>query len=334
MANAPLDPPWVLRSPFLIWPKGVGMLRRCYRCLDGLAARVRQAWPDFRPDVLHAHTLIPGALVAHHLAEHWDAPFVITTHGTDTRKFSAERRTRGIVLDLIAASHRTMCVGDVLKTVLVNAGADPDRVCVVYNGMDLSKTHAGPNSLRHAYAGKRVVLALGNLKKTKGLDLLVHAMAKLRPEYANLHAVIVGSGPYRTALVAQVHELGLHSCVELTGAKAPREAMAYMDACELFCLPSWEEGFGIVYLEAMAHSKPIIAVEGQGIANVVRKHGTGLLVPPRDVDAVASALRQLLDDPGAARAIGKKGHELVYNEFSWKHNAERIRKVYQEAVGR
>ncbi len=332
MENVLVTPPWVLRSPFLIWPKGLGTLRQCYRCPGTLAARLRQAWPDFRPDVLHAHTLIPGALVARQLAEHWDAPFVITTHGTDTRRFCAGTHTRGIVLDLIAASHRILCVGDVLKALLTNAGADPDSVCVVYNGMDLAKTHAGPNPLRSTYAGKRVILALGNLKKTKGLDLLVNAVAKLRSEYVNLHVVIVGAGPYRRALVAQVRKLGLQSSVELTGPKVPQEAMAYMDACELFCLPSWEEGFGIVYLEAMAHGKPVIAVEGQGITNVVHKHGTGLLVRPRDVDAVASALRQLLDDTEAARAMGSKGRDLAHNEFSWKHNAERIHKIYQEAL--
>jgi glycosyltransferase involved in cell wall biosynthesis len=92
--------------------------------------------------------------------------------------------------------------------------------------------------------------------------------------------------------------------------------MAYLAACDVFCLPSWSEGFGIVYLEAMAHGKPVIAVQGQGIAEVLAGRDAGILVPPRDAAAVTGALAMLLGDPQAAREMGARGRKLVEEEFS------------------
>ena len=109
--------------------------------------------------------------------------------------------------------------------------------------------------------------------------------------------------------------------------------MRHMALCDMFCLPSWEEGFGVVYLEAMAHGKPVIACRGEGIEDVVTDGETGLLVKPRDVDSLAEAIRFLLDHSDKAKTIGEQARSLVLENYTWEKNAERTLRVYKEVLG-
>jgi len=130
----------------------------------------------------------------------------------------------------------------------------------------------------------------------------------------------------------QIRRLGLDNVVELTGAKPAKEAMEYMAACKVFCLPSWSEGFGIVYLEAMAHGKPVIAVKGQGIDQVIRENSTGLLVEPKDVQSVVGALRQFMADDSLRMQMGARGKEVVFEKFTWAGCAQKYLQLYSETL--
>ena len=108
--------------------------------------------------------------------------------------------------------------------------------------------------------------------------------------------------------------------------------MHYMAACDIFCMPSWYEPFGIVYLEAMMHGKPIIAVEGQGVSEVVENGRTGMLVPPKDEQAVSGAMGLLLKQLQLRTDIGQAAEALVQSRFSWERNAQSCMEIYSNIL--
>ena len=102
-----------------------------------------------------------------------------------------------------------------------------------------------------------------------------------------------------------------------------------MAACDIFTLPSWSEGFGVVYLEAMATGRPVIGCEGEGIEDLVEQGKTGLLVKPKCVDSLVEALDFLLSYPEEARAMGERARKLVIENYTWGTNASKMIEVYR-----
>jgi glycosyltransferase involved in cell wall biosynthesis len=122
---------------------------------------------------------------------------------------------------------------------------------------------------------------------------------------------IVGHGPEHAALVRLHAELGLGDSVVLLGDVSRAQLAGEYVNADVFCLPSVQEGFGIVFLEAMAAGLPVVACRAAAIPEVVRDGATGVLVPPRDPAALAGAIGDLLCDPARARALGEEGRRRV-----------------------
>lgn len=324
--------PWVLRHRIWHLPKGAGITLRARLWGWVVADRVREVWPDFRPDIINAHTFVPGAIVADGLGRRWGCPLVITTHGTDTRVLIKRILQRATILRFCRRAEAVVCVGESIKKCLLQYGVDENNLHVIHNGMDMSKVYEGTNPLADGYQDKFLIVGVGNLKNTKGFDLFIKAMGQLKPLYPNLHGVIVGGGPERRKLQKLIDEMGLAGMVELIGPRPPAEAMAYVDVCDVFCLPSWSEGFGIVYLEAMAHAKPVIAVEDQGIAKIIREHKTGILVPPHDAAAVAEAIKILINEPDTREQMARRGKALIHERFSLEHCASKMIQLYETVL--
>jgi teichuronic acid biosynthesis glycosyltransferase TuaC len=325
-------PEWVYDRPMRCFPRGIGRVLASHWMTPRLLEEMKSRWSDFQPDLIHAHGFIPCGVYAEKMARVLNCPVVLTSHGGDTRVMIHRRQARNLILNQCRHFSTIVCVGEVIRQALREHGAGSENLVVLSNGIDLSKIHTGTNLLRERYAGKRIITGLGNLYPTKGFDLLIEAFSILRGEFDDLQGLIVGGGTERTALESLIQRHALEGRVELVGAKPPEEAMGYLAACDLFCLPSWSEGFGIVYLEAMAHGKPVIAVEGQGCAELIERHQTGLLVPPRNAEAVAGAIRHLLNHREEARTMGQRGHDLVHQHYSWDHNARQIIEIYLDAI--
>lgn len=328
----PSDGMPVYRHEVRSLPAVMGLNRYVHSLSRGLAARLKLEWPDFRPDLIHAHAIIPGGGVGVSLAARLKCPLVVTSHGADTRLWLREQAGRRAILDMGRRGVPVVCVSEPIRQDLAGAGYPDPLLHVVSNGMDLAKVHAGSNPLAIQYADRPVILGVGNLKRTKGLDVFIEALVQIRETHPDVRGVIVGDGPERGRLERRAKRRGVADVLEMVGAKSPTETMRYMDACTIFCLPSWSEGFGMVYLEAMAHGKPVIAVERQGIAPVVTDPRAGLLVPPRDAAATAAAIRQLLDHPEESLAMGRRGRQAVMHGFTWSHNARRMVELFRNVV--
>ena len=150
----------------------------------------------------------------------------------------------------------------------------------------------------------------------KGIDDVLHALASPAFRTAEVEYVVVGDGTDRARLEALAGDLGLSRRVRFLGALASDELRAEYLQCDLFVMPSTQEGFGIVFLEAMACRKPVLASRFGGVPEVVVDGETGLLVEPGDRAGLVQGLRALLDDPALRRRLGEAGRHRVESRFT------------------
>ena len=144
------------------------------------------------------------------------------------------------------------------------------------------------------------VLSVGNLIPIKGHDLLLRSIAAIAPGHPHLQCRIIGDGPERGRLQQLARELRIEDRVQFLARRPRSEVAAAMQDCTLFALPSWYEGLGCVYLEAMSVERPAIACRGQGIEEVIRHGENGWLVGPNNLDDLTNALRELTLRPAFA----------------------------------
>ena len=202
-------------------------------------------------------------------------------------------------------------------------GVPPARVAVVPEAIDLAGWQA-----RFAAAPRRprtgpTVLAVGRMYPRKRFVDLLHAAARLRVVQPGARVRVVGKGPDWDAVVRLHAELGLGEAVTLLGDVTRDQLAAEYANAECFCLPSVQEGFGIVFLEAMAAGLPVVACRAAAVPEVVADGETGVLVPPRDPAALGAALAALIAEPARARAIGAAGARRV-QQFTLERVAQRF----------
>ncbi len=171
-----------------------------------------------------------------------------------------------------------------------------------------------------AYPNGRVILAVGRWsasERYKGIDELLHAVAQLRSAHPDLHVVAVGGGDDLPRLRHLSADLGVTHIVHfLQNLSREQIASCYAHA-DIFALPSTGEGFGLVFLEAMAFAKPVIGVAAGGATDIVEDEINGLLVPPRDTAALGRAVSRLLRDETLSRELGRRGAEIVLQKYQF-----------------
>ena len=185
---------------------------------------------------------------------------------------------------------------------------------------------------------KKVILSLGRLIKLKGYDLVLNALPEVIKKVSNLIYLIVGEGEAEKELKNLTKKLNLEKYVIFVGAvKGSEETRApYYALADVFVGPSREiqykdykhtESFGIVYLEAAAAGKPVIATKIGGIPEAVLDGRTGILIPPDDPQALTQALIKILTDKELAEKLGRQGRERVEREFNWEKQVGEIVKL-------
>ena len=179
----------------------------------------------------------------------------------------------------------------------------------------------------------RVILTVGRWLATeryKGMDTLITAMPRLLPRWPELQLVLAGSGDDRGWLEDLAEKNGVSMHVHFLSGLSTTELAACYAACEIFALPSRGEGFGLVFLEAMAKGKPVIGGSHGGAAEVIQDGVTGYLVPHGDPIQLATSLEALLADPAHAKQMGAKGKERVEHEFRFNIFAKSLKKILRE----
>ncbi len=195
-------------------------------------------------------------------------------------------------------------------------GVPWQRIRLVPEGINLGRWRRLVQTVPHTSDGATILCVARQYRRKHVADLL-RAMPLVRRAVPQARALIVGDGPEHANLRRLWAELGLGESVRLLGEVPDDDEVArlYRQA-DVFCLPSIQEGFGIVFLEAMASGLPVVATTAAAIPEVVPQGQAGLLVPPGNVEALAAALVELLRDPGRRAACAAFGQEHV-RQYDW-----------------
>ncbi len=182
----------------------------------------------------------------------------------------------------------------------------------------------------------RVILTVGRWiesERYKGVDNLIAALPRLLIRWPDLQLVAVGNGDDRGWLEHLAAENGMRRHVHFLSGLNSTEVAACYAASEIFALPSRGEGFGLVFLEAMASGKPVVGGAHGGAPEVIEDGSTGYLVQHGDVSQLATALETLLRDPAHAREMGARGRARVERDFRFNAFAKALKKILREQCG-
>ncbi|MBB5342507.1 GT4 family glycosyltransferase PelF [Tunturibacter empetritectus] len=206
-------------------------------------------------------------------------------------------------------------------------GVDPSRVQTVYNGLDLADWNAASKSEERV--GESVVATVGNIRRVKGHDVFIRAAASVAEKFPHTSFRIAGDvlePEYFAELQALVSELKLSDRFHFVGGVT--NLRDYLSAADVFVLPSRSEGFSNAIVEAMAAALPVVATNVGGNAEAVQDGVSGIIVPPDDPDAIASAIVDLLSDTAKAKQMGAAGNRLAAEKFTTEAMMGQITRVY------
>lgn len=290
-----------------------------------------------RPDILHTHLIhadLYGVLAAR-LAR---VPRVVSSRHNDDR-FRTRLPVRLLNRALWRGIDAGIAISGAIRAFSLRVeGAPADRLHTVPYGLDPATVPAQPDAraaLRAALGLPAEALLVGSvcrLVEQKGLIYALRGFAAVAGEIPGAHYVIAGDGPLRSTLEAEARALGVSERVHFLGWRD--DAHAVFAALDVFLAPSLWEGFGLVFLEAMAHRLPVISTTVSAIPEIVVDGETGWLVPPRDADALAGALRAALTDAAMRQARGANGRARLEAEFTVEAMVERTLAVYRSLEAR
>jgi L-malate glycosyltransferase len=175
------------------------------------------------------------------------------------------------------------------------------------------------------------VLFLANLEVRKGIHVLLDAFERLAPRLPGARLLVAGEGPEGAAVRRRVRETPELARVELLGRVERSHVVTAMQACDVYCLPSYGEPYGMTALEAMACARPVVVTAAGGLQHLVPDDG-GRKVPAGDAAALEDALGELLADPALRRAMGERNRAVVEQRFAWSRVVDRLEQIYAEAI--
>jgi len=288
-----------------------------------------------RPDIAHTH-LIHGDLYGTLAARLAGVPAVVSTKHNDN---AFRRRGFYAWLDraLARQQDRIITISHHLKRFCVEVERLPaEKITPIHYGLDAGAfSCAGGDGadvrIEFGIAPDTPLIGVvGRLIEQKGHCYLLAALAHVVEALPAAHLLIAGDGALRPALEQQAADLGLAKRVTFAGWRG--DVARIMAAIDVLAMPSLWEGFGLVLLEAMAASRPIVASQVSAIPEIVAHDETGLLVPPKDAAALARALLALLREPSRAQAMGRRGRQRLAQQFTVGRMVEQTQAVYESLL--
>jgi glycosyltransferase involved in cell wall biosynthesis len=174
----------------------------------------------------------------------------------------------------------------------------------------------------------RYILCVAALDVYKGIDVLLHAAKPLLVDDPSLGLVLAGDGPLQMEFEGLASSLGIRKQTQFVGRKPAAEIAQLLQGCEVFVLPSREEPFGIVLIEAMACRRPIVATAVGGIPEIVEHEKSGILVEADNPAALTEGIRRVLRDSELRKTIADNGHSRVMERFCLVHNGTSYEKAF------
>lgn len=306
--------------------------------------RLRAMLEGGRPDIVHTH-LFFASQVGRLAARLVGCPVVSTMHGADYEP-TARLGNPGLTLfkqsllqagDAVTAaiSHaRIIAVSQyVAESARRRLGVSGSRVEVIPNAVDTETFCPDPSRRAEARQalglgpGSRVLICVGRMTNEKGQDVLIRAMPAVRTRVSGTHLLLVGEGPSRVRYESLAQELGVEENVSFLGVRW--DVPNLLRAADVLVMPSLNEGFGLVMVEALASGTPVVASRMGPTPEIVRETETGLLFAPGDPHALADALERLLGNPALCHEMGRRGREDALARFALPQMVRHLERLYE-----
>ncbi len=293
---------------------------------------------SFNPDVIHCHQYTPffyAALAA--LAARSRARILFTEHGRHFPDIVSSKRRLFNRFLVSRAAHITAVCDFARRGLVASDAFPPDRVEVLYNGVDLERFENLPprdqaRALLHLPPDVPLILHVGTFRPVKNQSAAIQAFKFVRDKIPNALIAFVGDGPDLPACSDLVARLNLVDAVFFLGQRD--DIPTVLAAADLFIMTSRSEAHSVSILEAMAAAIPVVATDVGGIPETVLHNRTGLLVPPNDSSALASALVQLLNDPVRRAEFGSAARNRVREKFLRSDMHRRYLEIYNKLSSR
>jgi len=294
-------------------------------------------------DLVHAHGHVyMSSYLAGKIAKKYKKPFIVTQHNTfiDYKSWlNTLEHLNDLTIGKSVLKHadRILTVSKETMKYVLRLGADKTKTSVMYNGVDTNCFHPVKKGESRKKLGlpkkRKIIFSARRLVYKNGIDTLIesaHLVARNNPD---ILFVVAGKGPSRKLIEDSIKELGIENNIKLTGFVPDELLPVYYNAADYFVLPSASgEGLPLVLFEAMACGLPVIATTVGGTPEIINHMKNGVLVPPRNPEAMAEALSKLLAEEKLGPTIGEEAKKNVEDRFTWEENLRQLKEIYNEFV--
>jgi L-malate glycosyltransferase len=323
--HEPVDVPPGVELSQVPWPGGmIGKIPLLRSFIH--AHHLNQCMRALNADIYHMHWFARGRAVRYAL-QHLH-PLVISVWGTDIISYEKEsalqRRSKKLGL---AQADQICATTKHLATHTLRYCSAGREMAIIPFGVDIERFAPG------SIAQEPTIGFVKHLRANYGPDILIQAMRIVVEHIPSARLILAGEGDMKPQLESLVHQLGLEQHISLVGKVDHAAVPALIQSFAVMAMPSrWRESFGVAALEAQACGVPVVASNIGGVPEAVADGVGGILVPPCDPDALASALLRLLEDPALREQMGQAGRTYVEEQFDWQKNIEQMEAVYYGLV--
>ena len=306
--------------------------------------KLRRAIQWIKPNVIHVHAVIPDGFYAVVATLFIDIPLVITSHGIDVvriKEINYGYRLNPLYSLIIKAVLRRckkhVVVSDSMIPFAIEAGSSRNKICKIYDAAPPIKEAISIQDIeivqkKYHLENSRVILTLSGMRPIKGLEYLIRAMPLVLKENPNTRLLITCKGDeYEDYIRNLVMEIGMEDDVDFIGFVKGKEKNALINICDVFCMPSLYESFGIAILDVMHYGTAVVASDTGGIPEIIENGKNGILCRPKDHMQIAKSINALLEDEKLNGRIGRAGESSVHRFDIGRISNEYI-SVYSEVV--
>ena len=295
---------------------------------NGIQKLYDQYMKGNKPDIIHAHCCVWAGYAAMKLSEQIGIPYVVTEHATlfQLHRDEISEKNDKVIRKIFQKAARVICVSGAFAKLIESYRPDIDVVgnvvnCDAFVPRADSEKHRGIRFLTVCYMEEEAQLY------KKGIDILIQAWTEVVKKYTDVKLAIGGGGSAKTKVEQWVEEQGISKYVEFTGALDRKQVIQEMQSCDCFVLPSRYETFGVVYIEAMACGKPVIAVANGGPDDFVKPFN-GLLIKPGAEELVQAFYEMIGHLTRGNYYQEEKISNYIKSKFSYEAIAEQLEAIY------
>ncbi len=319
----------VIRSrllfPRYLWPRWLRMLPKILS--------ITGSKPVGR---VFVHHVLPIGYVALLLKWFWKIPFVVFYHGTDVQRALSSWRKHRLLGWVAKRGEINVFDSEFLRRKFIHAFPELADQSIVLSPCPDPLFLLPPSSdtlddLRDRYAlrGKKVILSVGRFVDGKGFPHVLRVFSKLLETIPNAVWVVVGDGPKREILVKKAEEMSIQHAVRFVGKIPHKELPAFYGIADLFLLlthpdEGYEEGFGLIFLEAAAAGVPVVAGRSGGVEEAVIHNETGFVVDAHMDKEIVNACLTLLTNPTEAERMKRRAYERIISDFQWSNRVAQL----------